>query len=282
MASTFAPAPLKAARLYVLDAFGIGEPTAVGIVGDISHRKNGSSYHLGAPQLRDDSYSIVESSRDRHGLSDAASALDIGKFTLVRGGKTHTLRTFSVWLVRQCEAGTDDTRDIREVIYSPDGKTVKRWDRLGRRSTGDSSHLEHTHISYFRDSENHDKTALFRRYIREIEGDVMTPAQEAKLDKALALLGQMPKAVWDHEEQDPVDPKLMRRTGGDMRMLDKRARDRHAALLAAITGVDVDEQAVAASVLAGLTPERIAAAIPGDLAQAVVDELHARTARSAE
>jgi hypothetical protein len=39
------------------------------------------------------------------------------------------------------------------MIYTPDGKTVARWDRLGKRSTGDSSHLWHTHLSFFRDSE---------------------------------------------------------------------------------------------------------------------------------
>ncbi len=51
-------------------------------------------------------------------------------------------------------------------------------------------------------------------------------------------------------------------------------------LLEAIKGieVDVDEAGVAAAVLAVLTPEAIAAAIPNSVAQQVVDELHARLA----
>ena len=50
-------------------------------------------------------------------------------------------------------------------------------------------------------------------------------------------------------------------------------------LLAVAVGADqVDEHAVIAGVLAGLSPEAIAAAIPADLAQRVADELAARLA----
>ncbi|RKN38443.1 hypothetical protein [Micromonospora endolithica] len=49
--------------------------------------------------------------------------------------------------------------------------------------------------------------------------------------------------------------------------------------LAAATGRDpVDEDAIVAGVLAGLSPERIAAAIPTDMARQVADELAARLA----
>jgi hypothetical protein len=174
---TYAPATLIAARTFLLDHLdfhpGVAvpadlDPDEVGIVGDTGHAATGSSYHLGRDQLRPDSYSIVESARDSTGLTDAASALDVGTFDVTVAGKRHTLPGLSIWLVAQCKAGTPDTKDIREVIYSPDGSTVKRWDRLGIRSTGDSSHTFHTHISYFRDSESHDKTALFSRYLTEI------------------------------------------------------------------------------------------------------------------
>jgi hypothetical protein len=170
---SFAPASLSAARKVYMDClaragFAIA-PSSVGIVGDESHAKAGNSYHLGEDALRADSYTIVESSRDRNGLSNAASAIDFGKFTIVVDGKTHNLRTFSLWVVGECEAGAPDTADIREVIYSPDGKVVKRWDRLKKRTTGDSSHLEHTHVSRFRDAENSPKlTALITRYFTEI------------------------------------------------------------------------------------------------------------------
>jgi hypothetical protein len=170
MASTYAPDSIQDARRFLLQHLGpFGLAAAeVGIVGDTAHAEGGSSYHLGKAQLRSDSYTITESSRDRNGLTNAASGMDIGEFTATVAGKRHTLRSFSIWLVAQCKAGTADTADIREVIYSPDGNVVKRWDRLNRRATGDSSHLWHTHISYFRDSENRDKTALFRRYLTEI------------------------------------------------------------------------------------------------------------------
>jgi len=149
---TYAPASLKAAQVYLHDTTGLPW-VSLGIVGDANHH---GGYHQGEGNVSATDYSVDESSRDSRGLSGAASALDIGSFS--------RLREFSVWLVEQCKAGAADTLDIREVIYSPDGRTVKRWDRLGKRSTGDSSHLTHTHISYFRDSETRDKTSLFRRF----------------------------------------------------------------------------------------------------------------------
>jgi hypothetical protein len=149
---TFAPSPLKKAQAYLHDVTGLGW-ASLGIVGDSAHR---GGYHCGSDRVDADDYSVDESARDRQGLSGAASALDIGSF--------NRLREFSKWLVAECKAGAEDTKDIREVIYSPDGQTVRRWDRLGIRSSGDSSHRFHTHISFFRDSEDRDKTAVFRRF----------------------------------------------------------------------------------------------------------------------
>lgn len=169
---TVAPDSLKETRTYIISETGL-DPDAVGIVGDDNHAASGSSYHLGKSALRADSYSIIESSRDRNGLTEDAAALDIGTFSINRGGKTHNLRTFSIWLVGQCVAGAPDTLDIREVIYTPDGVNVRRWDRLGRRTSGPDSHLTHTHISWFRDSTKRSKIGLFQRYFREIEGDDM-------------------------------------------------------------------------------------------------------------
>lgn len=173
---TRAPANLMAVRSLLLTHLDLDskasrsqdlEPAEVGIVGDASHR---GGYHCGFDRVVTNDYSVVESSRDKTGLTDYASALDVGWFTITVNGKTHTLRTFSVWLVRECEAGAPDTLWIREVIYSPDGKTVKRWDRLKRRSSGDNSHLSHTHISAFRDTTKAgiDLTPVFRRYLAYI------------------------------------------------------------------------------------------------------------------
>jgi len=153
---TYAPAALKAAQVYLRERTSLPW-VSLGIVGDADHR---GGYHQGEPNVPASDYSRDESTRDENGLSGAASALDIGDFP--------RLRELSLWIVAQCKAGAPDTRDIREVIYTPDGRTVARWDRLGIRSSGDSSHLSHTHISYHRDSEARDKVGLFRRFF---EGD---------------------------------------------------------------------------------------------------------------
>jgi hypothetical protein len=196
---TNAPQSILNARAVVRRETGLSA-VETGIVGDDNHTNSGSSYHLGKSALRADSYTITESSRDRNGLSEYASALDIGWFSISRGGKTHTLRTFSAWLVNQCKAGTADTADIREIIYSPDGKVVKRWDRLGKRSTGDDSHLTHTHVSWFRDSTGRDnKAALFERYFAEIEGDDVSQADviaALKSPEGRFAIGQA-LTVWD-------------------------------------------------------------------------------------
>jgi peptidoglycan hydrolase-like protein with peptidoglycan-binding domain len=160
---TFAPQSIQKVQRYVHDKTGLPF-NALGIVGDKNHR---GGYHCGRDRVTDDDYSVDESPRDREGLSYAASALDIGNWP--------GLRRFSIWLVAQCEANTPDTRDIREVIYSPDGLTVERWDREGERDSGDGSHRSHTHISWYRDSENDDKMPVFRRYFDKEEPTTPRP-----------------------------------------------------------------------------------------------------------
>lgn len=159
---TYAPATLVAAQRYLQPVTGLPWQS-LGIVAD----GYGDSYHRGRAYVGNGAYSVNESPKDKAGLSNAASALDIGEFDVTVDGRRLTLRGLSVWLVEQCRAGTPDTRDIREIIYTADGRVVRRWDRLGVRTSGDSSHLTHTHISYFRDSEARDKAGLFRRYFQE-------------------------------------------------------------------------------------------------------------------
>lgn len=176
---TQAPECLKAGRRLLLDVLDFHEntskhpadldPAEVGIVPDPAHR---GGYHCGRDRVnptRD--YSVIESARDRTGLNSNACALDIGWFETRVAGKSHDLRSFSLWLVAQCRANAPDTTHIREIIYSPDGRIVKRFDRLNRRSTGDRSHLTHTHLSFFRDSIAAGRdvcVTLFRRYLLEI------------------------------------------------------------------------------------------------------------------
>jgi hypothetical protein len=175
---TYAPAALKAAQTYLRAQTGL-DWVSLGIVGDSDHR---GGYHCGWDRRRIVNgeladYAWEESSRDSSHKTDAAAALDVGNFS--KGGKN--LRTFSIWLVEQCKANAPGTRDIREIIYSPDGKTVKRWDRLGKRTSGDSSHLSHTHISYHRDAETRDKIGLFKRYFEPEANMAITDADVLKI-----------------------------------------------------------------------------------------------------
>jgi hypothetical protein len=272
---TRAPQNLLAVRRLLLDHLNVDEsrvrgadlePAEVGIVGDAAHR---GGYHCGEDRVVRNDYSVVESWRDKVGLGEDASALDVGLFEVRVGGRTHNLHTFSTWCVAQCVADTPDSRDIREIIYSPDGKVVRRWDRLRKRVSGDDSHLWHTHFSFFRDSikANRDQTPLFRRYLTTIgllEDDM--PTAKEIVDELLARELPSPTlgtyTVADHLK------------GGRMAVRDiNRAR----AEIAAALGRDIaDEDAIVAGVLAGLDPAQIAAAIPAGLAKQVADELAAR------
>lgn len=146
---------------------GANDVVNLGIVGDTAHAATGVSYHLGKSQLSAGAYSIAFP-RDKAGLTEAASAVDLGKF----GGSFTGLRSFSTWLVDRCKAGDPGTDDIREIIFSPNGLIVQRWDNYAKKlyaggtgtGQGDDSHKYHTHISFPRDSEFRDKIALFGRY----------------------------------------------------------------------------------------------------------------------
>jgi hypothetical protein len=165
---TYAPQSLKDLMALWTSNGGVN----LGIVGDVAHQQKGTSYHLGRDDLVSGAYS-ARLPRDVAGLTDAASAVDLGKL----GGSLAGLQKFSVWLAGQCKAGAPGTRDIRELIYSPDGKVVRRWDDVSKATytggdgtgQGDNTHLYHTHISYYRDSEGRDKTVTFRPYFQEAE-----------------------------------------------------------------------------------------------------------------
>lgn len=158
---TFAPPTLRELAALWVDHGGVN----LGIVGDAGHQARGVSYHLGRDQLEQNAYS-ARTLRDRQGLSDAASAIDLGKVD----GSFAGLRTFSKWLVASARANDAGTSDIREIIYSPDGKAVLRWDRergydsLPQPGEADDTHLRHSHVSWYRDAEARDHTIAFRPY----------------------------------------------------------------------------------------------------------------------
>src|SRR5688572_1526213 len=159
MVSSYAPEKILEVRRYLKPLTGLSD-IELGIV----NNETDASYHHGWSQRDTDGtdYSWDESSRDWSHKTDAARALDVGMFD--------RLREMSVWMVGQCEAGAADCADIREIIYSPDGKVVKRWDRLGVRTSGSLSHTTHTHFSWFADAEYRRKVGPFKRFF---EGDNM-------------------------------------------------------------------------------------------------------------
>jgi hypothetical protein len=302
---TSAPANLLAVRSLLLQYLNVTsgapasdlEPAEVGIVGNPEHR---GGYHCGSDRVVSNDYSVVESPRDRAGLTLDAAALDVGGFEIRSLGAVHSLPTFSAWCVAQCRANSADSRDLREIIYSPDGKTVRRWDRLGKRSTGDSSHLWHTHFSFFRDAvkAGRDQRPLYRRYLTEIgliKGAPPNPGDDMdQTEKLLGDTGFADRTIGNvfSDLQNMRNWQVTKVGGpglvavpeaGSPAQLTLAMAQAFPALVAQVnqlSGKDfTDEPAIVAGVLAGLTPERIAAAIPKELAAKVADELAARLAK---
>lgn len=165
---TYAPASIIEVRTFLKGEDADLDNVELGIVGGPSHILTGTSYHLGADQLKmsKNPYS-ARTARDRNGLAnpatrDAACALDIDD-------DLDELRPLSIWLVNQCRAQALDTLDIREIIYSPNGVDVYTWDREQGvtslpQKRGNSSHRTHTHISWYRDSVLRPKVGPFKRF----------------------------------------------------------------------------------------------------------------------
>lgn len=141
-----------------------------------------------------------------------------------------------------------------------------------RRSSGDRGHI---HLSGVTGLESSTIGAGYDPVARIRGGDDVSAAD-----------------VWNTQLVDPAD-KSQHKAGDYLRYLEynviqqlapvKAVLAAQSAALAAIrlgleAGADVDEQAIIAGVLAGLTPEKIAAAIPPELADQVVDALAARIA----
>ena len=187
---SYTPGTLFALRNYLIGQTHLSA-VQLGVVGNAAHT---SGYHLGRDRIFSSTgkgwndYSI-RTLRDRRGLTNAAMAMDIGSRSTDGRWTPRRLRSMSVWLVAACRRNAPGTSDIREVIYSPDGISVLRWDRqrgfasAPRLGEADSSHRTHTHISWYRDSENRSKLAPFVRYFEPdtvaeyraiITGPVMT------------------------------------------------------------------------------------------------------------
>lgn len=274
---TYAPSDLLNVRAWLLARFDINkglaraadlDPAEVGIVGDDQHAASGG-YHIGNDGLarvgrRDTDYSKRESSRDRPG-TNAAAALDIGDFA----NSGHSLRSLSVAIVDACRRGDSRTRDIREVIYSPDGVNVKRWDRLGVRTTGGSDHTWHTHISFHRDSEGRrDRDDNFLGLLKAIV-DRTESAQGADMP----LTTQDLVAIWTHDLVDGPGTgaayKLINQIVTDVAAVKVDVTALKAKPAAEVAMTPADREAIATGVVAGLAANT---AFLAAVAKAVADE----------
>lgn len=157
---TYAPPKLIELGRYWVSQGGVN----LGIVGDTAHQAKGVSYHLGKDQLASNAYSI-QTARDKAGLSNAASAIDLGRLD----DSLTEMYAFMRWFAQQCFDRKAAYRDVREVIFwSTTRNRVIGWSALAPNEWindyGDLSHKTHGHISYFRDSEYRDKVAMFKAY----------------------------------------------------------------------------------------------------------------------
>lgn len=266
---TYAPADLKQIQRYLRERTGL--PWAsIGLTHQVPE---GGGYHEGrdllhaankCPDCPGGDYSYTESIRDRRGLTDAASGLDLGDFDVVYKGVRRTRRDLTRFLL----ARFDDprARDIREIIYSLDGVTVRRRDREGRRTNGDKSHTSHDHYSLYRDSEGRrarldNVLGLFMEFFGDLpapapttlEDDDMTPEQAENLkamdNRIRDALVKGVETMRDIPGEGPAVPVWIVRTlnahGLLLAQLTKSLQE--------LTGADlVDEQAIVDGVLSGL------------------------------
>lgn len=196
---TFAPQSALDARHVFTRRYPNIPITDFGITGDHDHVLQGTGYHLGRDQLkmRLGPYS-ARTSRDLAGLSNAASALDVPNSIGI-------LPELSAWMVAQCRAKAPDTLDIREIVFSPDGVAVLTWDRERGVTSypmprGSLSHRTHTHFSWYRDSEFHNRAAVFERFFNERED--MLRDEELTIPRETLLTGETLPPEGEHEKVD--------------------------------------------------------------------------------
>lgn len=191
-------------------------------------------------------------------------------------------------IVTRHRAGQDDR--LQNVIWN---RRIwsRSWGWTARAYTGASQHTEHGHFSARYGSGsgpgNPENDTRPWGLLDLIEGD------DVELTDLIGDKGNPRRTVGDvfrdlaklrgYQVGDPVDTKnaviLPGSPIGKLMGIPGQLDTLGKALLAAIAanqGVDVDEDAIAAGVVAGLTPEKIAAWIPAGIAQEVVDLLAAR------
>jgi hypothetical protein len=217
---TIAPDDLKAVQTYVHNVTG-QDWNSLGI---IHTQPEGGGYHEGqdllavanrapGPQYAYTDYSYGDAravssngiGRDLAngttlaGVPNAGSAFDLGH------GFSNPI-AFNNWIVGRAKAGDPRCRDIREIIYTPDGSVVRRWDATGRQAnSGDSSHLSHTHFSFFRDSHGRrDKDDNFMGLLKEFFQGITAPPASTQEDEDMGFTRDIPVTGFDSVCVNPV------------------------------------------------------------------------------
>lgn len=160
--TTTTPPDLAAFRGYVSKTIGITDLNALGIAGDRAHQQTGG-YHLGRSDLQaigryhptagpgdpHEDYSARQA-RDRAGLTDDASAIDIDH-AWHNGGPNAWLRWNNL-VVRDLRAGVPTLAAVRAVNTTLDGTTLRRFDRVNGFTPEATTDQGHTHIEFWRDT----------------------------------------------------------------------------------------------------------------------------------
>lgn len=212
---TVAPPDLLATRAQLQTVTGLG-PTDLGIVGDGAHQRTGG-YHEGKGVLisigryHPPASAHVGSSaedysarllRDREGLTENASALDIGA-DWPHGGRAAWLR-FNNLLVQLLP--TDPTlAAVRAINYSPDGTSKKRMDRQAGWAAVPSTDTvtTHTHVEFYRDLDGRRGPTLVRIVQlaqQAITGQEDDMEQGEKLQRKTDFDGRTLNDVWADTE----------------------------------------------------------------------------------
>lgn len=163
--TTKTPTDLAAFRGYIVRETGITDLNGLGIAGDRAHQLAGG-YHLGFSDLQaigrfhppadahvgstTEDYSARQL-RDRQGLTDDASAIDVDH-AWPNGGTQAWLRWNNL-LVRDLRAGVPQLAAVRAVNTTLD-TTPRRFDVLYGFVAESTSDTGHTHIEFWRDTAN--------------------------------------------------------------------------------------------------------------------------------
>jgi hypothetical protein len=156
--NTFSPADLRTVQRMICAHTGLN-PNAVGMIGNAAHK---GGYHRGRDDLREfgvlNSDYSVETARDKRGLSNAASALDIGyrwPKTDWRHDNNAAWLRFNAFCLADIRSHHPAWTVCRAMNFSPDGVKKKRIDPFRSMDIIKSTDTVdvHTHFEFWRDTE---------------------------------------------------------------------------------------------------------------------------------